>query len=281
MVRILIALILTFGIVISPVQAKENQAPPKQAPKQEAPAKPKVEKKESTNVEIPSSVVDISKENTYPNPSQNEPELQPSSLTKTLLNTANVDIENPTLIRMLNESNIHTSKWSIGYHARIYLGKWPLNYESKKTTVNWEYKKVNENRVDNRGGIQMQPIKYNQERQVKIRGGLTASVANEKEVKKLMLLEASQNTELPIGFSTIVGYGTKIDRVYNVEPKKVGHLYGFVPAVNEKGKVTYGEVYLVLDGGKKRLEVKNITQQGIGAWMTVQDHIALRYFSTK
>lgn len=281
--RILIAFILMFTVVFSPAQAKEKQTPQKSEPKKEMPAKPKEMKKEKEkgNVEVPQSVVDISKENTYPNPAQNEPELQPSSLTKSLLKTANVNIDNPNLIRILNESNIHTSKWSIGYHARIYLGKWPLNYDSKKTTVNWEYKKVNENRIDNRGTTESQVLKYNQDKQMTVKGSLTASVPNEKEVKKLMIMEASKNTDLPISFSTIVGYGTKIDRTYNVEPKKVGHLSGFVPAVNEIGKVTYGEVYLVLNGGKKKLDVKNVTQQGIGAWMPVQDHIALRYFSTQ
>jgi len=281
MLRILLALLLSIIIGVSPVHASEKQTLPKTETKKPLPQKPPAEKRQALPTKVPQSTVDISKENTYPNPEQNEPELQPSALTRSLLESSNVEIENPTLIRLLNESTIHPSKLSIGYHARIYLGKWPLNYTSSKTTVNWEYKKVNENRIDNRGGNQMQPLSYRQERQAHVKGGLTASVPNEKEVKKLMLMEASKNTELPIGFSTVVGYGTKIDRVYHVEPKKVGHLYGYVPAVNEKGKVTYGEVYLVLDGGKKKIDVKNITQQGIGAWMPVQDYISLRYFSTK
>lgn len=243
-------------------------------------AKEQPKPKLSSDIQVPKSVIDISKENTYSNPTQDEPQLQPSQLTKALLKTAKTTIKNPTLIKLLNESNIHTSKLSLGYHASIYLGKWPLNYQSDKTAVNWEYKKINDNDVDARGSKETQNLTYNQTNQTIVNGGLTAKVPSEKEVKKLMLMEAMKHTSLPIAFSTIVGQGTKLDRMYHVEPNKVGHLTGYIPAVNEKGKITYGEVYLVLDGGNKRLDVKNLTQQGIGAWMPIQDHLSLRYFAT-
>ncbi|MBD4935389.1 hypothetical protein GUF79_04570, partial [Xanthomonas citri pv. citri] len=45
----------------------------------------------------------------------------------------------------------------------------------------------------------------------------------------------------------------------------------------EKGKVTYGEVYLVLKGNKRKLVVKNVTSQGIGAWIPVQDHVTFGF----
>lgn len=249
-----------------------SQAYAKEKTKAPEPAKDKIT--------IPKSVVDISKSNTYPNPTTDEPELKPSELSKELLNTADVKIENPTLIHMLNESNIHTTKLSIGYHAKIYLGKWPLNYQSEKTSVNWEFKQVNDNAIDNRGNNKTQTLSYQQERQYKVEGGLTGKVPNEHEVKKLMMIKAAEKTELPISFSTYIGHGTKVNRIYHVEPKKVGHLYGYVPAVNEKGKVTYGEVYLVLKGGKKYIEVKNVTQQGIGAWIPIQDYLSLKYIPT-
>jgi hypothetical protein len=38
----------------------------------------------------PSTVVDITKENTYPNPAQDLPHLEPSKFTKELLRSANV-----------------------------------------------------------------------------------------------------------------------------------------------------------------------------------------------
>jgi len=258
--------------------AKEIPAPQKNLMKKEKMPKSQENKKEGA--QKPDSVVDIAQQNTYPNPNQDEPELQPSTLTKKLFSTSKVKIENSTLIHRLNESNIDTSRLSIGYHARIYLGKWPLNYESSKTTVNWEYKSVNKNLSDNRGGLKEQMLSYNQQRQVKVNGGLTAHVSDEDEVKKLMLNQAADKTHLPIAFETYVGAGTKIVRSYHVVPKKIGHLNGYVPAVNEKGKITYGEVYLVLHGGKKSIEVKNVTQQGIGAWIPVQDHISLRYLLT-
>lgn len=283
--KAILAAVLSAFLLASPAAAKEPPVPPRGG-NQEMPEKPKppAEKPKEAergepgaSIEVPKSVIDISKANTYPNPNENAPELQPSPLTKALLKSANVPIENPMLIRMLNESVIHPSKFSIGYQARVYLGKWPLNYQSNKTSVNWEYKKVNENRLDNRGSEQLQTMSYRQERQIKVTGGLTVRVPDQREVMQLMLMKAAKETDLPIAFSTVVGVGTKIDRYYNVQPKKVGYLSGYVPAVNEKGKVTYGEVYLVLDGGNKRLEVKNVMQQGIGAWIPVQDHIALRY----
>lgn len=59
--------------------------------------------------------------------------------------------------------------------------------------------------------------------------------------------------------------------------KQVGYLYSYVPAVNERGRVTYGEVYIVLKGGKRQILVQNVTQQGIGAWIPVQDHVSFRF----
>ena len=278
MKKLMIACLVSLLICV-PAAAKENPQPKKE-PEQHQQKDSHENSKQDNAIKKPESVVDIAQNNTYPNPNQNEPQLQPSPMTQELFKTTNVEIENPTLIRLLNESSIHTSKLSIGYKARIYLGKWPLSYHSNKTTVNWEYKKVNENRIDNRGGNVMQNLSYLQENQAKVSGGLTAHVPSEKEVKKLMMMKASEKTDFPIAFETYVGRGTKVDRIYHVEIKKVGHLSGYVPAVNEKGKVTYGEVYLNLKGGHKFIEVKNITQQGVGAWIPIQDHIALRYFST-
>lgn len=226
---------------------------------------------------LPESVVDISKENTYPNPSHDESELVPSGHTKSLLKTSKIGIDNPTLIKLLNESSLHPSKWSIGYSARIYLGDWPLNYVSKETTVNWEYKKISDNAADARGSENGQKLSYVQDSQVKVTGGLTAKVPKTEEVNQLIMAQTIKKTHLPISFSTVVGRGTKIDRPYQVESKQIGHLYGYVPAVNERGKITYGEVFLVLKGGRVSLDVKNVMQQGIGAWMPIQDHVALRY----
>ncbi|MGM7683727.1 YfkD family protein [Cytobacillus sp. Hm23] len=229
---------------------------------------------------MPDSVVNISKENTYPNPTEDLPYLEPSELAKKLIETSNVTIENPDLIRILNESSIGNAPHAIGYRATIFLGEWPLNYESQETTTNWEYQKINTNYFDNRGGEAPQKIFYTQDTQKVVKGGLTSNVPNEEDVKKMMLLKSMDKTKLQLSFQTIVGLGTKKEQVYNIPPKKVGYLYSHSPAVNEKGKVTYGEVYLVLRGNSKRIEVKNVTSQGIGAWIPVQDHVSFSFVTT-
>lgn len=235
----------------------------------------------SNKIKVPESVLDITKENTYPNPTQDLPYLQPSDLTKKLLETSDVPIENPDLIRILNESSISTTPTAIGYRATIYLGQWPLSYESTETNINWEYKPANINKYDNRGGKAPQTIHYQQEEETTIKGGLTSRINNAEEVQKMMMLTAMKKTELPLAFETIIGQGTKKDQVYNIAPKKIGYLHAYAPAVNEKGKITFGEVYLELKGSKAKLKVKNVTQQGIGAWIPVQDHLSFKFIMTK
>jgi hypothetical protein len=255
--QLLFILLLSFGLVTG-------------AHAQEA-AKGKTDEKA---IVVPNSVLDISKDNTYPNPAEDVPYLQPSELTQELINSSNVKIENPNLIKIMNESSINPSPVAIGYRATIYLGQWPLYYESNETNVNWEYQKINTNYADNRGGNIPQQIYYRQEAQKNVKGGLTSKVASSEEVKQMMMLKAMQKTKLPLSFQTIVGAGTKKDQIYNIPVKKLGYLYAFSPAVNEKGKITYGEVYLVLKGKEMKIVVKNVTSQGIGAWIPVQDHVS-------
>jgi hypothetical protein len=235
------------------------------------------EVKEVAKYQIPASVMNITKENTYPNSTQDLPLLQPSELTQELLDTSKVKIENPDLIRMLNETSVNSTPFAIGYRAIIYLGQWPLNYESTETAPNWEYQRINTNYFDNRGGKMPYQFHYVQEAQKIVRGGLTAKIQNAEEVKKMMLLKAMQKTNLPLAFETVIGGGTKKNQIYNIPPKRLGYLYGYAPAVNEKGKVTYGEVYLMLKGNKKMIVVKNVTSQGIGAWIPVQDHVSFGF----
>lgn len=236
-------------------------------------------KSEEKEAGIPNYVLNISKENTYPNPTQDLPQLQASKMAQDLLDSGNVKIENPELIRILNESSIKGNKMAFMLNASIYLGQWPLAYESNETSVNWEYQKVNTNYHDNRGANKAKQIMYSQDQQKKVSGGLTAQIPNSDDVQKMMMIKATEKSGLPLAFSTVIGYGTKKEQVYNVPVSQVGYLYSYVPAANEKGKVTYGEVYLIIKGGKKRIEVKNVTQQGIGAWILVQDHIALKFYS--
>lgn len=233
--------------------------------------------KKPANQAVPNSVMNISKDNTYPNPAQELPYLQPSDLTRQLLDSSKEKIDNPDLIRLLNETSINKSPLAIGYRATIYLGQWPLRYESIETNTNWEYQKVNVNQLDNRGGKSAQKLNYVQEEERIVKGGLTNKVPHAEDVKKMMLLHAMEKSNLPLSFHTIIGKGTKKDQIYNIAPKKLGYLTAYAPAVNEKGKVTYGEVYLELKGNKKTILVKNVTQQGIGAWIPVQDHLSFTF----
>ncbi|WP_179714264.1 YfkD famly protein [Bacillus oleivorans] len=231
--------------------------------------------------QIPSSVLNITKENTYPNPTQDLPYLQPSEFTDNLLNSSKVRIENPNLIRMLNESSVNKTPFALGLRATIYLGEWPLYYESTETSPNWEYQKINTNYYDNRGGRNIYQIHYVQEAQKVVRGGLTAKVSNADDVMKMMMLKAAEKTQLPLAFETIVGAGTKKDHIYNIPPKRLGYLYAYAPAINEKGKVTYGEVYITLKGNKRQIVVKNVTTHGIGAWIPVQDHLSFSFIASE
>ncbi|MFA9558627.1 YfkD family protein [Evansella sp. AB-rgal1] len=237
--------------------------------------------KEEKEKLIPDSAMDISKDNTYPNPTQDLPKLHPSDLASELLDSTDISIENPELIKMFNESTIKGSKLGFMMNVSIYLGQWPLAYESEESKINWDFEKVNTNVLDNRGGNEGKRIHYQQEQQKRIKGGLTAEIPNGDMVQKLMLLKATEKLNLPLSFSTVIGHNTKTERVYNVSPQMIGYLDAYAPAVNEKGKVTYGEVYLRMKGDKKWLEVKNVTQQGIGAWIPVQDHVNLRVQTSK
>ncbi len=232
------------------------------------------------SIKIPTTVLQIAKENTYPNPTQDLPYLQPSELAKSLISSSNVSIENPELIRILNETSISKAPFALGYRATIYLGHWALLYQSAETSPNWEYQKINTNFHDNRGSETIYPMHYVQEVQKTVRGGLTAKVPQAEDVQKMMLIKAAKKTKLPLSFDTIIGAGTKNERIYNVPPKNLGYLYTYASAINEKGKVTYGEVYLVLKGNKKSLVVKNVTSQGIGAWIPVQDHLSFGFYAT-
>nr|WP_205317689.1 YfkD famly protein [Oceanobacillus zhaokaii] len=238
------------------------------------------EEKAKTKVdafEIPSHVLNISKENTFPNSSEDQEIMEPSELTQELIDGVKVAIENPDLIKMLNETSIKPSPVGIGYRGMIYLGRWPLNYDSKETTINWEYQPINTNELNNLGGNVNQEMNYIQQNQKEIKGALTNKVANPEEVKKMMLLKSAEKTKLPLAYASTIGGNTKKNNKYVVPVNKYGYLHAFAPAVNEKGQVTFGEVYIELKGTKKHLVIKNVTKQGIGAWIPIQDHVSFSY----
>src|SRR5690625_4875579 len=169
-------------------------------------------------------MLNISNENTFLNETEYQAYVEPSNLTKRLIIGSETPIDNPKLIKMLNETSIKPSPIGIGYRGMVYLGRWPLNYESEATTINWEYQPVNQNELDNIGGDKDQTLQYNQTEQKKITGALTNKISNTDDVKKMMLLNAQEETDLQIDYHAVIGQDTKKDNVYNVPVKKQGEL---------------------------------------------------------
>lgn len=237
----------------------------------------KKKNKDKDDFEIPNHALNISKENTFPNSTEDQEIVEPSKATKELMDGVNVPIENPDLIKMLNETTIDPSFTAVGYRGMIYLGRWPVNYKSSDTSVNWEYQQMNKNELDNRGGDKKQSMNYIQEEQKEVEGALTNKIHKPDEVKKMMLLDAKDKTKLPLAYKTVIGQNTKKENSYAVPPEKAGKLKAYAPAVSEKGQVTFGEVYVKLKGSKKSLVVKNVTKQGIGAWVPIQDYVSFSF----
>lgn len=231
----------------------------------------------SKDYTVPNHVLTISKENTYSNSSEDQEIVEPSKATKAFIEELDTPIENPDLIKMLNETSVNPTMFSIGYRGMIYLGRWAINYKSKDTTVNWEYQKVNVNEQNNLGGTSPQKMNYVQKEQKEITGALVNKIASPDDVKKMILLDASKETDLPLSYQTVIGRDTQKDNGYTVPVNKSGTLTAYVPAVIDKGQVTFGDVYIKLKGNKKSIEIKNVTKQGIGAWIPIQDHVAFSF----
>lgn len=235
------------------------------------------EKKAQESYDIPSHVLTISKENTFPNTSEDQEVIEPSKLTKSLIDELEIPIENPDLIKLLNETSLKPSPIGVGYRGMIFIGRWPLNYKSQETTVNWEFQKINLNELNNVGGNQGKVLHYDQQEKKEIKGALTNKITHANDVKNMILLKSKQKTNLPLSFQTIVGKDTRKDQSYNIPVEKHGSLESYAPAVNEKGQVTFGEVYIELKGTKKSIVIKNVTKQGIGAWIPIQDYVSFSF----
>lgn len=238
-------------------------------------AKEKEEKKKA--FDVPGHALNISKENTFPNSSEDQEVIEPSKLTKELIDQIEIPIENPDLIKLLNETSLKPSPLAIGYRGEVYLGRWALNYESIETTINWEFQQINENELNNIGGDSPQIMHYNQMEKKEIQGALTNKITNPTNIKDMMLMKTIDKTKLPLSFQTVIGENTKKDQEYNIPAEKQGYLKAYAPAVNEKGQATFGEVYIKLTGAKKSIIIKNVTKQGIGAWIPIQDYVSLSF----
>lgn len=241
----------------------------------------KDEEKKNDEYDMPDHVLSIAKENTFPNQTKDTEEIEASDSTKELLETADVDISNPEVIKLLNETSIKPSPIGIGYRGMIYLGRWPLNYESDQTSVNWEYQEINENELNNLSGDTEQKMSYYQEERREIVGALTNEISHPNDVRIMMLQNAKKKTNLPLTYQTVIGEQTSLKNSYHVAAEEHGILQAHAPAVHEKGKVIFGEVYIELKGNKKSVVVKNVVKQGIGAWIPVQDYVSLSFLLEK
>lgn len=226
---------------------------------------------------LPENVFSIEKENTHANHLEEIETIEPSKETKELIDVLSIHINNPELIKLLNETAIRPSPLAIGYRATIYLGRWPLSYKSEKSEVISDYQKVNENNLDNRDGDVVQEIKYNQQAKKEITGALANKIDQATVIRKMMIQEAANKTKLPLSFTAVIGQNTKLNHFYHVKEKKAGYLHAYCPAIHEQGEITFGEVYIELKGNTKKLHVKNVTKQAIGAWIPIQDHVALQF----
>ncbi len=235
------------------------------------------EKNKKEAFSLPKNVMSISKSNTFPNTTEDLEIIEPNDETKDLLNSIEMAIENPELIQLMNDTTIKPTPFAIGYRANIYLGRWPLHYRSESTTVNWDYQHINKSEINNFGGKEVQEARYIQQKKASVRGALTNKISQPETIKKLILHHSKEKTKLPLSFTAVVGENTKLDNYYHVPVKKIGHLNAYMPAINEKGKIVFGEVYIQLKGSKKELEIKNVTKQSIGAWIPIQDHVSLDF----
>lgn len=242
--------------------------------------KDKSKQDEKTTFTLPKNVLSLEKANTHPNTTMQLEMVEPSGSTKELMESIDVPIENIHLIKLLNETSIKPSPIAIGYRGSIYLGRWPLTYQSESTTVNWDYQKINENKLNNKNGRDVEEIRYLQEEKKEIKGALANKIEQPEVIKQMMLQKATAKTKLPLSFSTIIGANSRLDNYYHVPANKVGYLHAYAPAINEKGQVVFGEVTIELKGHTKKLVIKNVTKQGVGAWIPIQDHVALT-FQTK
>lgn len=232
--------------------------------------------KEESEFKLPSHVLDISQENTFSNETEDYEQIEASEETKELIDTANVKMMNPDLIQLLNETSIRPSPIGIGYRGMIYLGRWPLLYESEETSVNWEYQSINKSEINNTTNSPIEMM-YSQVEDREVKGALTSKITSPEMIRRMIIEQAQDKTKLPLAYKTTVGKNTKTTSTYQISVQKTGHLEAYVPALNEKGEITFGEVYIELKGTKKNLVVKNVTKQNIGAWIPIQNHIAYSF----
>src|SRR5690625_6407192 len=102
------------------------------------------------------------------------------------------------------------------------------------------------NEINNVVGEEVQDIRYFQQKEATVKGALTNKIENPDIIKKMILHQSKEKTNLALSFSTVVGENTKLDNYYNVPVKKIGEFKTFVHAFIEKENIVFGEFYLQL-----------------------------------
>src|SRR5690625_4849497 len=176
---------------------------------------------------LPNNVLSITKSNTFPNPSEEMAFVEPSELTKKLLESIKEPIENPEIIKLLNETSIKTTPFTLGYQSDIYLGRWPLYYKSESSSIIWDYEHINMNELNNRSGNESQEIKYVQKKDRTVKGALMNKIDDPEMIKKLILQKTKSKAPFSVAFTTKVGANTKLNNVYNIGAKKIGILEAY------------------------------------------------------
>lgn len=229
------------------------------------------------NKMLPNHVESIEEVNTFLNEQEPDHEQEKTKLVKELINATDIEIENQSVINLLNQTTINSSRFAFGYSSRVYLGQWPLSYRSDETKVNWQYQKINTNQLDNRTGGKTERVHYDQLEEIHVKGGVQNPVSSSDQVMEMVLLSAKEHVDLPLAYHVVIGENTKLNTDHTVEINQVGTLDVHAAAVNEKGSLTYGEVYLELSGRKQKLVVKNITEQEVTVWIPIKDYVAFSY----
>lgn len=235
------------------------------------------EQKKEKQLTLPKNIRSIAKSNTFPNLEEQLTIVEPSKLTEQLLEQISEPIENPELIALLNESTVKTTPFSIGYDAQIYVGRWPLYYISENSSVIWDYKHINTNELNNKHYKDGKELTYTQAKNEIVKGALMNQIDEPDMIKKLISHNINDKAPFSVSFSTEINEKTKLNDIYKVGANKVGILDAYVPAVKEKGQVVYGDVYIKSKGANIHLDITNVTKHSIGAWIPIEDHVALTY----
>ena len=217
--------------------------------------------------QIPAHVQSIEEENTAEQENEVIIDSEAEELTEQWLEKSDIEITNPHLIIQLNETEVNRSIFAFGYSSEVYLGRWPLSYQTSESSVNWSYQKINDNYLAG------DELNYLQIEEQKVSGGLQSSVDQSEQVQNMILKDVTERIKWPIDYQATFGANTEKTLPMSND-SGAERLEAYVGAVKETGTITYGEVYLTMTGRKQELTIKNIVEEEVTAWLPVKNHLA-------